>query len=265
MTADATPTDRHPPDGDLVRLVDGEDDTDDVRDHVEACDRCRSRLRRLRRRSDGLSRLLEATDPLVRTSATGAHGGADDRIGADRGDDGRGDRGARWIPRRRWTRIAAGVALLLAGGMAIQPVRAWVVDRARDVVERLRSGGAEDGGSLPDAGGTSVAFVPEESELSIHVEHAQMAGALELVASADRRQVEASIGRAESGGSASLEVLPSGLRIRNERSSSTSYRVIVPSSLAEVRVRIADRPTARVAGEELRRGRNWSWALGPGP
>lgn len=255
MTADATPTDRHPTDGELVRLVDGEDDADDVREHVAACDRCRSRLRRLRRRSEGLSRLLEATDPLVRTPATRS----------DESDDEAGGRGAGWVPRRRWTRIAAGVALLLAAGMAFQPVRAWVVDRARDVVERLRSGTAEDSGAAPSADRAVVSFVPDGPNLVIRVDRRQRGGELRLVAAHDRREVRASVVGASDGPDASLTVLPSGLRILNRPGSGSSYRVVVPSSLAEVRVQIADRPTARVAGDELRRGRDWSWALGPGP
>lgn len=238
----------HPSDGDLVRLLDGETEDPALEEHLGACDDCRRRYRRIAGWSRQVGRALDAADPLVEEP--------EDR---DREAEASGGLS---VP--RWAKAAAVALLVLAGALALEPVRAWVVDRAERVARHL--GFVEP--RAPDAGaadgGASIAFVPEGRRLRIQVEAPQPEGELEVTAGPGDGRVRASVvgGEPGAGGPApGFAAFPSELRIRNGSGSAASYRVTVPASLQEVEIRLGDRRLARLAGDELAPGATRSWPL----
>lgn len=252
----------HPTDGHLVRLLDGEADDPALQEHLEGCRECSRRYRRLREWSYGVSRALAAADPVVREEldAEGASDGGDADSGAGGPSSGRAGSGGS----RRLAKVAAAVLLLLAGALALSPVRAWVVDRVEGVARRL--GLAEPAGPAVDGtgGGTegaSVSFAPDGTELVIRLESRQQSGELEVTGTATGSDVTASVVGGRDLPIPSLAVHPSELRIRNRPDAGASYRVEVPASLERVVVRVGGRSVARLSGAQLRAGVSWSWAL----
>lgn len=251
MSGDGHGAGRHPGDGDLVRLLDGEVDGAALREHVAGCSACRRRYRQLEERTRRVGRLLDAGAPLVRE---GDVGGA--------GADERGSAGRRSHGPSRWAKVAAVVLLLAGAGLAVGPVRAWVADQVERVVRTL---GFDDGpGSAAVPRGASVSFTPEGRRLSIRVAALQRGGRLELATREGAGDVSGSVVSASGEARPGFTVLPSGLRIENGSSSRASYRVVVPASLEAVEVRIGDRRVARLTAEELRGGGPWRWRLGDG-
>lgn len=244
MTERAEPTAAHPTDADLVRLLDGETERSGLRQHLGACEDCRERRRRLAGWSDEVGRILDAADPVV----------------VDRGDRSADptDPSA-----SRWLMVAAGVLLLISAGLALQPVRAWVVDRAEDVAERL---GITDRASSERGTvgrGASVSFVPDGEHLRIQVEARQQSGRLELRMAREGDRVRASVATSDpgEGPSPAFAAYPSELRISNSSGSGASYRVTVPASVRELEIRVGNRRLARLAGEELSPGGVRTWQL----
>lgn len=237
----------HPTDGDLVRLLDGETEDPALEEHLEACDGCRRRYRRIAGWSREVGRALDAVDPLVA-----------ERAAADRETDAAG------TGVRRWMRVAAGVVVLVSAGLAFQPVRAWVVDRAERVARHL--GLVERTGREAGAGesGASIAFVPEGRRLLIQVEAPQAEGKLEVVAGRGDGRVRASVVGREADAedpAPAFAAFPSELRIRNGTGSGASYRVSVPASLEELEIRVGGRRLARLAGGGLTPGATRTWPL----
>lgn len=249
MTDTTETTGPHPADGDLVRLLDGETEDPAVEKHLETCDDCRRRCRRIAGWSREVGRALDAADPLVSV-----------RDGRDREAD--VTVGGVSVP--RWAKAAAGVVLLLSGALALEPVRAWVIDQAERMAQRLGLVERTVPGSGAAGGGTSIAFVPEGRRLRIHVETPQAEGALEVVAERGDGRVRASIVDGEAGADGpapAFAAFPSELRIRNGSGSTASYRVTVPAALDELEIRIGDRRLARLDAEELTRETPRTWPL----
>lgn len=247
MTDTVEATEQHPTDGDLVRLLDGEEEDPALEEHLERCDDCRRRYRRIAGWSREVGRALDAVDPVVEEGAE-----------PDREAD------APWTGAPRWMKAAAGVVLLVSAALAFQPVRAWVVDRAERVAQRLgfvdRTGPEAGAGG----GGASIAFVPEGRRLRIQVEAPQTEGELEVAMGPDDGRVRASVVDPEPGAAGpapGFAAFPSELRIRNGSGVGASYRVTVPPSIEELEIRVGGRSLARLAGEEIAPGETRSWTL----
>lgn len=233
---------KHPDPGALVRLMDGEcPDTEERRlhQHVRSCDACSDRLERLRARSRGLRTVLQEMDPVV----------------GHRRENGR--------PTISPTLLrAAAVVLLLAAGMSVSPVRGWVVDRIQDVAAWV---GLSNRTKVPapagqEADASAVEFTPAGDVLRITFSHPQHEGSVTLVTGDSETTARAEVlGR---GARVEMLVLPEGLRIRNARDASSSYRIQVPVGLREVTLRIGDRREVRLGPDDLEDPGTLSWQLG---
>ena len=138
-------------------------------------------------------------------------------------------------------RAAAAIALLAGLAFAIAPIRAWMAERLGLATHPAAESPAVVEPTGVDRGdeGLRIAFVPDGDRFVVRVAVAQSAGALTLAATPGD---SASAEIAGSGPvAADLLVLPDGLGIRNDASSTADYRVNVPSGLTRVEVRIADR------------------------
>jgi len=137
-------------------------------------------------------------------------------------------------------RVAATVAFLLAAGLTVQPVRAWLVTGVNRVMEML----SPEDQPVPavvveqqeDSGPSRVSFVPDTDVFVIEVSAPQATGTLfvETVTGVD--QVVAAV---VNGEGENLLVLPSGLRIGNQAASTADYRITVPARLSSVEIRVA--------------------------
>jgi hypothetical protein len=226
----------HAEDAELVRLLDGEGEAEErerTLAHTAICGLCAERMEMIRHRGARLSELLagweadaiEVPEPPLPLS---------DIERARR-------RVARPAPLPGWMRLAAGIVLLLGVGMAVSPLRAWVIERWAQVSAQLAGREVVEQPERPHgaASGHVVSFLPEGDEFLLQVDAAQAEGVLELLIEAvPRASAEISAGAAGEN----LLVLPYGLRIRNAAGSQASYRVTLPAALRQVRVSIGDAP-----------------------
>lgn len=248
MSDAATSTERHPGEDALIRVLDGEEDDPSVREHIEACEECRLRYEQLAAWSEGVSESLEVADPVVR-----------ERDQKRRSEPG----GAGGVP--RWLKVAAAILLVLSGTLAVEPVRAWVLSQAESVARRLGIGAATSG--TPDRAAprsASLSFVPAGSELVIRFENSQQAGRLIVATRAESMEVDVSVLGTAGSGPTELTVLPSQLSIGNDPTSRADYRVVVPSTIDVVEVKVGDSVVARVSAEELQSVESWTLDLEPG-
>lgn len=233
-------------DGRLIRLLDGELDAEERRrldTLLESSPEARARLDELRmvsvRLSEGLARDPVGPAPPLELPA--------------RVPDGRG-RMRSYRTQVRW-RAAAGVALLLAGGLVVEPVRAFLVSGVSRVIEALQPEDAAlvDAGPTPAAGGPStVSFAPGGPVFTVSIGSVQSSGTLRIEAVEGAVEVTASV---VDGDAESLLVLPSELRVVNGPESAADYRIAVPAALERVEVRVAGRTVATMApreGEQVR-------------
>jgi hypothetical protein len=216
-------------DGRLVRLLDGEvspEERAELLQLLESSPEARARYDRLGAISSRLSHLLEqdATPPLPDLAPP------KQPLGRQRRSMG-----------RVWLQLAAGVVLLLAVGLTVQPVRAWLMTGVQRVVELFAP---EEPAPTPEAVVTpeqgmespsTVSFQPADPLFSVEVRTPQPDGLLIVESGPDDGDVTASV---VAGAGETLVVLPSGLGISNTAESTANYRVSVPSRLASVEVRI---------------------------
>jgi Putative zinc-finger len=246
MTAIRSPL-RHPSAGDLVRRIDGElDPRTEARlaRHLDQCAACRGRLVALAERSREASRLLDVAaasidpDEVRRRRAKVAVVAAAAR------------RRSIVRVRRGWA-TAAAIAAMVVVSLTVDPLRAWVM-------QRLTSPGVAPSAldapapSLPSAvvgrDGSVIAFQPSGELFELSVEQTQEEGELLLQV----RSVSEATAQVTNGGSESMLVLPSGLRIENEAGSRASYRVTLPASVERLSIRVGDGAarTVDVAGPD---------------
>jgi uncharacterized protein (TIGR03437 family) len=216
-------------DGRLVRLLDGEvsaEERAELLELLESSPEARARYDELRAVSSRLSHLLEqeATPPVPdlappqRSVVRGRRSGA-----------------------RVWLQLAAGVVLLLAVGLTVEPVRAWLTTGVQRVVELFapqESDPAAEDLVTPEQGTESpstVRFLPADPVFAVEVRSPQPDGVLIVESVSDGGEVTASV---VAGAGETLVVLPSGLGITNTAESTADYRVSVPSRLTSVEVRI---------------------------
>lgn len=251
----------HLDESDLLALVDGElaPMQRDVRlAHVARCDDCARRLQTLRLRTSNFSRLLaqvelpedfvfprlpEPSQVIPITALPPRRTG--------------------WV-HSAWARAAMIALVVIVPFATVAPLRAWVADAWGEVREML--GGAGDDAAAPavpapapttsvpaeePSSGATVFFTPAPGRFVLVVSERQAAGTLTL-------------GRAD-GGEGSAEVVggatetpllsESGLRILNAPESTASYRVLLPSSITSVRVRVGAAAPIEVTASELAPGR----------
>ncbi len=227
----------HPDDADLVRRLDDELDITErpaMDAHVMACAECSARVATLERRSRRLSVLLRSADAPAPATPL--------RVRVQP---------AVRVP--RW-QVAAVIALVAASAVAVPPVRAWIVAKARTAWAAVAgTGGAEPAAPAPDAG--AVGFVPVGNALTVRVP-ARAGGTLQIeVVKDDRVVVMGRAGRPLPG----IVVLPSEVRLAASDSIAT-FDVRVPLRLETVRVIVGEQP-ARVYRPSVE-GERWSVPLG---
>lgn len=249
--------DGHLPDGEMIRLVDGEVDREErgaAEAHLAECAACGRRLRQLRARSLRLGSLLRESDWEVPpaappVSAAPAAQGGDElaRLRARRGQAARP---------RAWMRAAAVALLLLGAGVAASPLRAWIVEWAGERWAALVGGAAESDAApaAPSAAlpaGSRVQFTPRGDALTVEFASRQEAGTLEVATGGSGQVVAEQVGGSEP---AELLVLPSGVRVRNHPASTAGYRITVPPGIRRVLVRVGGGPPVVLAPERLADG-----------
>jgi hypothetical protein len=216
-------TGSHIDDGDLLRWIDGECDVEErntLGGHLAACAICDNRMSVIETWSTQFSAALRSTR--ARASAS-----------------------ARW---RRALATAAGIVILV--GFAVQPVRAWVVQRAVAVWYVVTGSPIPDQPATPFAdvprasANASMTFVPVGPLFELHVEAWQATGGMTITTAAEGHATLTLVG---GDGREELVVLPSGLRIVNDAGSWSSYDVRIPAVIREVRVIVADGPAWRFA------------------
>ena len=238
----------HLSDGDLVRLLDGEEALrDDVEAHLARCAECQRRLSVLRRRSERLSGLLIATDAALPEP---------DMLTARRLR--RQQQAQRGLAQRAvpgWMRAAAAVVLLLGGVMLAEPVRAWVADWLGARWAELTGSTPPEPAQVPvvvepvPEANTRVQFTPASDEVELRFASAQ-AGGVVAVEIGDVPEVSVQV----QGGTADLLVLPGGVRIANRPESVAEYRVEVPARVQRLRVQIGEGKPVILSGDQLAAG-----------
>ena len=193
--------------------------------HLDSCAECSERREVLERRSMRLREALAATDPSPRVLALRPE--ALVRLTAPPG------------PAYAW-RVAAALAVLLVGSLAVPPVRAWIAQRAGALMDLASERHRPPAAALllapvpPDTAGR-LTFAPVGSQLVLEVASRQAAGVLVVETVADSAISALVVGERDA---AELTVLPGGLRVRNGPASTASYLVEIPFTLEEVAVRI---------------------------
>jgi hypothetical protein len=242
----------HLTEGELVRALDGELDREEelrANAHMAACPACTQRLQRLNSRATQLSDLMLQSDfdiPAAQPPASGAANVVD--LSAARALR------TRHVLATPAFRVAAAVALLL-GITLVTPARAWITDWVQDQWSRLVDVNPAPEPASPAAqpevivAGARVQFVPDGSEFRVELQSAQDAGAID-VAYHDQAFATAET----SGTAAELLVLPSGVRVMNERGSAATYRMRVPRTIERVVVISGGNTLARLDAAQLEPG-----------
>jgi anti-sigma factor RsiW len=233
----------HRDDGELVRYLDGQPEgaeRHEVPAHLERCAVCRARLLALRQQGEAfrgmLGRLDEATpNELARARALRATRTAEERS----------------RPRRAWLasgplRAAAAVVLLLAGGLTVAPLRAWVIEHVGVLTRGERPAPVarrEAPAPAPRAVESgAVSFTPAGKVFVLELRHLQPTGTVTL----QLRDVPLATARVTGGKDEEIVVLPSGVRVENERASVASYTVTLPADLDLVQVFAGGKVVARI-------------------
>lgn len=176
------------------------------------------------RRAANLSQLLAATDVPARTIAFPAQRVAVAQVRRARAA------AVRW-------RIAAAIAVFGFGLSLVPPVRAWIAERAREIlgiVAPAPEAPATAAAPMLPAPGNRVTFQPSAEVFTLHVTSRQASGSVTIV-TADAGDAAY---LADKPGDAELVVLPDGLRIVTGRDAEASYTVRVPATLKRIQVRI---------------------------
>jgi hypothetical protein len=137
----------------------------------------------------------------------------------------------------RW-RIAAAVALLIAGAAGVPPVRAWIADTVRAAwrsVTGRHQAVVPPAPAAPTVTTGAVSFAAPDP-LTIRIARRQTAGGTLTIERTDGLSVSAAVtGEANA---AELVVGPEGLRIVNRRASTAGYVIRVPAGLSRIVVQV---------------------------
>lgn len=254
----------HPHDGDLMRYLDHECDPierEDIRRHVEGCERCAELLGQFEGYSERLAALLPELDSAPPAGAIeeillGAAAGAR-RL--ERTVDAPPPRARN--ARRSLARAAAIAFALLGLGMTVSPVRAWLVERFSAVQEALLTSqpAVQETALTPQPQSPStVSFAPAPGAFFIDIVAAQESGMLTLTVQQGRVASAQVRGAVTDEG---LLVLPDRLRITNSSTSAADYAVTLPSQLTKITLRIEGEEALTVTTAGLELPATWSFSL----
>ena len=147
-------------DAELIRYLDGElrgADRSELDARLAATPAAAERLAALRQRSARLAGLIGTADPNELETQRSAR--------AIRAQVEKAERTQRWLPRMSPAlRAAAVITLLLGFGLAVPPVRAWMIEQVRQLVAALREPAAQP---QPPAQTTPAAAQPQEAPVAI--------------------------------------------------------------------------------------------------
>ena len=142
----------------------------------------------------------------------------------------------------RW-RIAAGLALLIAGAAGVPPVRAWIVGTVQAAWSKVTGTApapvAEPAPTPPAVTMGAVSFDAPE-QLVIRVLTRQDSGTL-VIEGIEGGQVRAAMNGERNA--AELVVGPEGLRVMNRRAAVAGYVIGVPERVARILVRVGEERT----------------------
>lgn len=269
----------HPDEGALLRLLDGEADVlerEATEAHLEGCAACvraRTALEAHRRR------LMEGLGDLDALEAeVGVRGPDPLPARSDRAR--RADRRTLRVGRQRWLWVAAVAAVLALLFASVPPLRALAVrgwqlvtaaspaaTEAPEVIAPVRPGTPAEEGPLagrPPAAASPpalrslgdraaptfiLAFLPQSEHFLVDIDRWQVEGELELWIEGTGASVEAWASEELQR----MDVRPGRLRIRNRAEGRTGYRVILPSELEAVIVRVEGREVVRLGPDEAGR------------
>ncbi len=220
----------HLEDGALIRFIDGEANVQEraaVETHTVDCPACATRLAELRRFSASLSAALTAADVSPRRFVSPLV-----------------------LRRSRRIRIplsaAAAILLVVAAiAAAAPPVRAWIRARWAELRGATSRQHASAPPTPPNAGPTTVRFVPRDASFTIELTGPQSGGVLTVDVSEDTIATAVLTGR--SGEGEELVVLPMRLKIVNQKSTVASYVVRLPRTITEVNVHVGSGPAHRLS------------------
>ena len=226
----------HLDDAMLVRHLDDRagDANSDARAHLVTCGRCLARLELVRQRSDALGAALKRA-PVVPLDARAREeqcAAIETRLATRK-------RASRRAPlwHSPWLRAAAGIVIVAGIAAAAPPVRAWIaarVDALTSAPRPERGTSAAPRESAREAPTSEVYFATTGRELEITFTARQAAGEILVTRAGEARSSVSVI-----GGSEELVVLPNGVRVRNEATSTSSYLIRAASGVEHVRVRTA--------------------------
>jgi len=225
--------DRHPSDGVLLALHDGESGgaLDAERAHVDQCAACQTRLAAIQNNSVSVRRALAAiVVPPVDTNAVrrqliAAHA-------------------ARVSPLWRRRAIMAASVLVVASAMtaAAGPLRRWIVQR---VSGPNGPGSVVQPSNTPveskrPVSGPTVAFAVARPEFVVRLDSMPAAGEL-IIQPATTDKITARVSDGFGTGGDTMVVLPGELVLRNTASSRASYTLALPTDVVRLRVIVAGR------------------------
>lgn len=242
---------RHPDVGALLRLLDGEPEEVDVRQHVAGCPECGRKMEALSGWSERLDDALRAADVLIEDPTYDREFLATLAAGSE-AEARRRRRRHRPASALRW---AAAVAVLSAL-VAVSPVRAWMVRGAEAVWVWITDGRDESPTGPVDAGpgSTEVVTAVRGSVLTLRLSGTATPDSLVFRATSELRARAMLRGGAGGG---ELLVRTDGFEVRGSEGGGT-VEVWAPPSVAEVRVtREGNELGRRSRGEEP----DWSWRL----
>jgi hypothetical protein len=197
------------------------------------------------RRARRLGALLAATDPPPPALAFPA-----ERVA----------RAARRRAAVRW-RAAAALAVFAVGAVAVQPVRAWIVQAAH-VLWAAAAGSPRPAPAPGPAGAREpagrVAFIPAAGTFTVRLRHRQAGGTLTIATDPG----DSAIAYVAAGGSGEVTVLPDGLRVANDPGDTAAVVVRVPSTLRRVAVAVGS--AAPLVLTPSTPGERWTVDLGSG-
>jgi hypothetical protein len=234
-------------DAELIRYLDGELD-DDERGRIDEAlagdPGLARRFAQLRTRAERLSALLGATDaaPAVAAAPPAAPAKVIDLNAAWAAQQGVPPHPVRpYRPLPGWLRAAAVVAFLLAGTLLVPPVRAWiagVLARAFDRGDETTAIGSRPVAS-PPVDTLSITFATGSATFTLEFAAAPAAGRLVV----ERTRVDSVFAALyTAGGGEELQRVRSDLlRIANAAGSTADYRLVLPSVVSTVVVRVPGR------------------------
>jgi len=245
MIGPVTRDGNHIEDGDIIRLLDGECGPDEervIRDHLRECARCQSEADELERLSRGFGLLLKRADVTPTPSEPTTRRGEKPAV--------------RPMLTPRWTRIrvlkAAAIVALVITAIGVSPARAWLVDGWQAIKSLFVEESAEPtqppSPSETETAPAVVTFTPRGPAFTIDVSSAQISGTVSLATDSGPSASARVLG---GDGSEELIVHGGGLHIVNAATSSASYEIVVPQSVATLELIVAGRTVLSLGAGDL--------------